>query len=100
MCCSKKSKGIEKYAVNSKIFNFLLLDPRIRDSSATSVSRLLQSTQELQSDVQLNVGRFINRNFEAGHEIYFLIDVSSSIKTEPQLNATLTFAVNLVKRVS
>ena len=75
-------------------------DPRIRDTASSAIKKLIHGAQEIQSNVQQNVARFVSANFAAGHEIYFLIDISSSVKTNPDLNATLTFAVNLVKRVS
>ena len=80
------------------LLNFLS-DPRIRDTASSAVDKLIQGAQEIQADVQANVGRFVNADAAAGHEIFFLIDVSKSI-LNPELNATLTFAVRLVQRVS
>ena len=41
---------------------------------------------------------FISADFAAGHEVYFLFDISRSI-TDLSLNISLQFAHNLVRRV-
>ena len=64
------------------------------------MQKLVESTSRIRSSIpQLNIGRFISASFSAGHELYFLFDLSRSV-TDESLNHSLAFAIQLVERVS
>uniref|UniRef100_H2YS37 C3/C5 convertase n=1 Tax=Ciona savignyi TaxID=51511 RepID=H2YS37_CIOSA len=76
------------------------VDPRYPDTSSDILAMLSRSTQRIRDTVVgPNVARFISSGHPAGHEIYFVIDLSRSIFADDIKNC-VEFAVKLVERLS
>nr|NP_001027974.1 complement factor B-3 precursor [Ciona intestinalis]BAD89301.1 complement factor B-3 [Ciona intestinalis] len=76
------------------------VDPRYPDTSNDVISMLSRNTQRIRATVVgPNVGRFISAGHSAGHEIYFVIDLSRSISADDIKNCIM-FAEKLVERLS
>ena len=61
--------------------------------------KLQTSTRLIRARTTTEFGRFIFSSFEAGHEIFFIFDLSRSVRDD-ELNNSLEFASKLVERVS
>jgi len=62
------------------------------------LQKLKTSTGRIKATLRPQVGRFISAGHAAGHEIYFLIDLSQSVNQQA-LNNSLTFCLKLIERV-
>ena len=75
-------------------------DPRIRDSSYSILGKLIKNTKTPGLvNFESILGRSIVASHQAGHEIYFLIDISASI-SDDDLTTMVDFCVKLTNRVS
>ena len=72
-----------------------IADPRVRKSSFAFLGKILENTK----DSNVGLGRSFSIAHEAGHEFYFLIDISDSISTA-DLRNMVEFCVKLIERVS
>ncbi|CAK8674437.1 unnamed protein product [Clavelina lepadiformis] len=75
------------------------INPRYRDSRSEVLAKLQRSTEEIQGTSGNSFGRFISATFAPGHEIYFVIDISASVKNSELRNA-LEFCIKLIERLS
>ena len=75
-------------------------DPRVRDSSQAVGETLRRFVENAQtSSFDITVGRSIDISHKAGHEVYFMIDISQSISND-DLKVMIEFCVRLIMRVS
>ncbi|XP_076811265.1 complement factor B-like [Clavelina lepadiformis] len=76
----------------------LCVDPRFRDTDISALEKLTESTRHIKATLP-NVGRTVDNTFAGGHEIYFVIDLSGSIRSS-DLKSLLGFCKKLILRLS